>query len=55
MQPQKRMREGTINFFSFFLALCRVFMIFLSRELNKLPQGDMNAKLATANLSHTLV
>ena len=28
-------------------------MIFLSRELDKLPQGDVNAKLATANLSKT--
>ena len=28
-------------------------MIFPSRELAKLPQGDLNTKLATANLSHT--
>ena len=28
-------------------------MIFPSRELIKLQQGDINAKLATANLSHT--
>ena len=28
-------------------------MIFPLRELGKLPQGDINAKMATANLSHT--
>ena len=28
-------------------------MIFPSRKLSKLPQGGINAKLATANLSHT--
>ena len=28
-------------------------MIFLSRELSKLPLVDMNTKLATANLSYT--
>ena len=28
-------------------------MIFLPRELAKLPQEDINTKLATANLSHT--
>ena len=28
-------------------------MIFPSRELCKLPQEDLNTKLATANLSHT--
>ena len=27
-------------------------MIFPSRELGKLPRGDINTKLATANLSH---
>ena len=30
-------------------------MILPSRELAKLPQGDTNAKLATANLSHIKV
>ena len=28
-------------------------MIFPSMELCKLPQGDINTKLATSNLSHT--
>ena len=28
-------------------------IIFPSRELSKLSQGDINTKLATANLSHT--
>ena len=28
-------------------------MLFPSKELSKLPQGDINTKLATANLSHT--
>jgi hypothetical protein len=28
-------------------------MIFPSRELGKLPQRDINTKLAPANLSHT--
>ena len=49
----KKDEGGDDQLLFFFLALCCVFMIFLSRELNKLPQGDMNAKLLTANLCHT--
>ena len=30
-----------------------IYLIFLSRELGKLRQGDINTKLATGNLSHT--
>ena len=30
---------------------CSVLMVYSSRELGKLPQGDINAKLAMVNLS----
>ena len=44
--------KGDVGFVCLFVCLF-IQMIFPPRELGQLPQWDLNAKLATTNLSHT--